>query len=184
MKIYPDSDYLNWFIFGMGIFIFLLCLQCERYWRRFPLLNFIILKKEIKKIVHKFYKAKISRVLLFHYEQNIGQPKNIPFEYVIVFYCKNPEADDFKTHAINLHTMPNDPARKQNLGIEITFKGVYRKNPPQNYLDEWRFDVLGLDEKPSEIDIRSFQYWIIWPFFGGLKHCYKNLKCLLPNISH
>ena len=170
MNIYPHSVYLNWFIFAMGVLILVLCFQCEWYRQRFPLLNFGVLKREIKRIVHKFPKAKISRVLLFHYQQNLGIPENVPFEYVVVFYCKNPDADDFKTHTINLYTMPNDPVRLKNLGIEPSFKGVYRSNVPQNYLNEWRFNVLALDEKPSEVDTEPFQYWVIWPFFGPLKH--------------
>jgi hypothetical protein len=125
-------------------------------------LGYIRLRREIKKIVRKFTKAKISKVLLYNYEEKMpGITGKVPTHYVVVFYCKKPDADDFKTHAINLHTMRNDPLREQALGLEASFRGVYKKPTQQDYLNEWQFCVLEKHEKPINIDATI--YWRIWP---------------------
>lgn len=133
------------------------------YTNKFPRLEFLRLRKRIKKIIKGFPNAKINSVILTRYTSPIPLVK--PVKYALCFECGNSTSQDYKdlkSLSLDLHSLASTDLRKAKIGIDDSFKEVYKKNPTEtNWLNEWQIFVNPLGKEPANID--NIDYWSLYP---------------------
>lgn len=172
-------------ILALFLITFLIVSRIRSRLALFPELNYSKLRKEGKGIMRHFPRAEIRKIILYRYQSpktlvyNPAEGKNHDFvrgsaimtiaegekapepRYILVFYCKNPRAHAFRRCASIVNAIQDDIKRWGILGIGEGFSGIYRKAPPKNYLERWRFYVFTRHERALHINNRA--RWVVWP---------------------
>ncbi len=128
----------------LSLSFFISAIIANIYLFRFPKLNFLILRKFSKRIVQKHPDAGIKKIILRKYDSPYQRQLkgNVPTKYHLIILTDSPISNEGKSlqrSATNFHN-PNCNDL-QTLGLSNDFSEVYKQNPNNDFLSEWRFQV-------------------------------------------